>query len=83
MAQALFNLADQKDQALQEMIGLAIGAYGFAFHLRYMNRPPLPLLLNIPLMPFSLAETLLRTLVLSGTSSEKNLTGNGGGSASK
>lgn len=65
MAQALFNVIKHEDQALCEMIGLAIGAYGFAHHLRHLNRPPLPLLLSLPLAPFSLMEALLKTLMLS------------------
>ena len=51
---------------MQEMVGLGIALYGFAFHLRHLNKPPLPVLVMLPLGPALIVEKLLKWLTLAG-----------------
>ncbi|CAD7953913.1 unnamed protein product [Amoebophrya sp. A25] len=64
IAGAIFKMMNHSDRALQEMVALGIGWYGFAFHLRHLNRPSLPLLVSVPMLPLTLIERILEGLTL-------------------
>ena len=68
IAQGLFRLAKHRDASLQETLGLCLAAMGFYHHMRFMNRPPIPLSIHIFLTPMTLLETLLRSLTLAKAS---------------
>ena len=58
---AVSEKKDETDQ-LQHMIALALASYGFAFHLKSLGKPALPLILALVLGPLRLLETGLRAL---------------------
>ncbi len=71
VASAIIEALNEKgvhgvNHAMQEMVGLGIALYGFAFHLRHLNSPPLPVLVLLPLGPALIVEKLLKWVTLAG-----------------
>eukprot|EP00397_Hematodinium_sp_SG-2012_P041023 GEMP01045087.1.p1 GENE.GEMP01045087.1~~GEMP01045087.1.p1 ORF type:complete len:304 (+),score=57.02 GEMP01045087.1:347-1258(+) len=66
IAQGTLRLLRHDDEAVKEMLGLVLAAYGFGYQLRHFNRPPIPWFFTICLCPVFLIEAGLRTIALSG-----------------
>lgn len=66
IAQGTLKILRYEDDALKEVLGLLLSAYGFAYQLRYLNRPPVPWLFTICLGPVFVVEAGLRAIALSG-----------------
>jgi len=67
IAQATLRLLNRDDEALKELLGLILAGYGFAYQLRYMNRPPVPGLISLFLTPAYILEAGLRSIALTRT----------------
>lgn len=68
LAKSGFRALGHHDAMLEDMLGVALGWYGFAYHLRYLSYPPLPFYLGLPLAPMQLAETALRAMTIGNRS---------------